>query len=309
MPTNPSSPARPKKPARKRTKGDLLISAIGYAIVVPIAAFCMIAFAWGIYNDFVSIKDDIWLNSHGVLAHNPDAYYIHRGTKYSFGEFCVRYEAGRGQEHHKCTTVFIDFLGPNEGSPIIVHYDPASPDHASTNWGRQILISRIIFLFFASFLALVLGLSTISAVVAKLTGKDMLAASATGQNSPPCAAPLKGSNPPGPGLRAAALELSATLDKIVSGLQSQRGSNAPYPGAIAAELSPLIAQYNRAVLDARSRDEADRALAEVVACMNDFKASKKKLGVHFGFRHMLDMRKYESLTDIFRETKYRNDSL
>jgi hypothetical protein len=309
MPTHPSSPAHPKKPARKRTVGDFILAAIGYAIILPMFGFCLIAFPIGVYSAFVSLRDDIWLHSHGALAHNPDAYYIHHRTKYSEEEFCISYETAEGQEHHKCTSILMPFVRPDTKQPLIVHYDPASPDHASTSWGRQFLISRTLFFLFCFFAVLGIEIGALAAVIKKLTGWEMLAASTNPQESSYPAAPSKPSNPPGPGLRAAALELSATLDKILSGLQSQTGANAPYAGAIVAELSPLIAQYNQAVLVARSRDEADRALTEVVACMNDFKAGKKKRGMHFGFRHMLEMRKYESLTDIFRETRYRNDSL
>jgi len=309
MPTHPTSPSHPKKPARKRTVGDFILAAIGYAIVIPMFAFCLIASPIGVYSEFVSIKDDIWLHWFGVLARNPDAYYIHHRTRYSEEEFCISYETVQGQEHHKCTDLLMPFTKPDTNQPLIVHYDPAAPDHASTSWGRQRVLSRTVPFLFCSFLTLVLELSVISTVVEKLTGWDMLATSSMPGESLVPAVATKPSNTPGPGLRNAALELSASLEIIVSGLQSQTGANAPYAGAIVAELNPLIAQYNRAVLDARSRDEADRALAEIVACINDFNADKKKRGMHLGFRHMLDMRKYESLTDIFRETKYRNDSL
>ena len=91
------------------------------------------------------------------------------------------------------------------------------------------LISRIIFLLFASLLTLVLELTMISAVVQKLTGWDMMATSSEPLQSSSSTASLKPSNPPVPGLRTAARELSATLDKIVSGLQSQIGAYASYP--------------------------------------------------------------------------------
>jgi len=286
MATNPSSPARNKKPAKDGPVKTLLFKTLGYTVLFLVFGPLVIGLPYGVYIQFVSLKDDIWLNSQGALAPRSHVYYYRHATKYRSETFCVSYATQQGQEHDQCVDYAIAIIGIDTHQPMIVHYNPDSPEHISTSWGRQKLISRTLFFFFTCLMTLVIELGVTYEIIKKFMGWDA----------------------PGAGLRADALQLSGILDKIIYGLQAQSGANAAYGQAIAAELTPLVAQYNHAALGS-SRDEASRALDEVVACMNDFKRNRKSQHIHLGFRHWMDMRRYERFTDIFRQTRYRDDAL
>lgn len=310
MPTNPTSPARPQKPKRKPTAGDYIAKVIVFLMVASFAvAVHVIA-----YNDFVAIKDDLWLNSHGLLARNGTLYVYH-GRRIE-SSLCAYYDTQQGKPYSKCIELWFPLVLIDEHSPEVIHYDPASPQHISTSWGRQVLFSRSFSFLVALAFVCIIDLVLFGAVAEKITGKELSAASAIptkpasnqpapDQPAPPGKARAKASS----SLQSSALKLSRTLNNIVTGLQSNTGRNAAYAQASAAELAPLVAQYDRAILVAHSREQASEALNIIVEFMNDLIADTRNRKMSFGFSHWLAMRTYDDLHDIFRATKHRDGSL
>jgi hypothetical protein len=300
MPTTPSSPAPAKKRDKKPTAGDY---------VAKVIVFLMMAF-FGIvvnvvsYTDFVAIKDDLWLNSHGVLA-RYGSLHVHHGHR-AESELCAYYDTQEGKPYSKCIPLWFPLVLIDEHSPEVIHYAPASPQHISTSWGRQILFSRTFSLLVALMFAFVIDFGVFVSIIEKLTGKELFAASSTpSQSVPPSAARTKA----GSSLQSSALKLSRTLNNIVTNLQSNTGPNSAYAQASSGELAPLVAQYDHAILVAHSREQASEALNIIVEYMNDLIADTRKRKMSFGFRHWLAMRTYDDLHDIFRATKYRDSSL
>jgi hypothetical protein len=166
MPTTPASAAHAYKPKKKQTVGDSVAKVIvflmmaGFGVGVNIVA----------YRDFTSIKDDLWLNSHGVLARNP-LLSVHHGRRGS-GSLCAYYDTQQGNAYHKCIELWFPLIFINESSPEVIHYDPASPEHISTSWGRQILFSRTFSLMVVLMFAFIFDVGGLMWVVEKITGKD-----------------------------------------------------------------------------------------------------------------------------------------
>ena len=133
MPTLPK-PYYHLTPEKHPILTNLLAKTILFILIAPFI-FGLPHFAW---QEFNSVKDDIWLSYHGVLARNPHAYYVHHATKYTESHFCVTYETQQGQEHDKCTELYFPFFEPNTDRPLVVHYNPAltrptpAPTGAST---------------------------------------------------------------------------------------------------------------------------------------------------------------------------------
>ncbi len=305
MPTTPSSPVPAKKRDKKPTAGDYVAKVIVFLMMTFFGIVVNVVF----YTDFVAIKDDLWLNSHGVLARYA-SLHVHHGHR-AESELCAYYDTQQGKPYSKCIPLWFPLVLIDEHSPEVIHYDPASPQHISTSWGRQILFSRTFSLLVALLFAFVIDFGVFVSIIEKLTGKELFADSATpsqpasGQPTAQSAARVKASS----SLQSAALKLSGTLNNIVTGLRSNTSPNAAYAQASAAELAPLVAQYDHAILVAHSREQASEALNIIVEYMNDLIADTRKRKMSFGFSHWLAMRTYDDLHDIFRATKYRDSSL
>ncbi len=108
-------------------------------------------------------------------------------------------------------------------------------------------------------------------------------------------------------LRNDAIELSSALNEIVSGLLSCNSADAAYARTMAHRLGPLVQDYNRAVFDTRSRDEASEALSELAVCIGSVMAASTKGEMDFGINNALGT--YWRLYTIFRESRYGGDSL
>ena len=163
MPTNPPEQSAPRKLAKKRSIGSI----IGQSILVLFVAGLAIGSCVMTYQQLISLKDDIWLHWFGVLAVNPEQGYIWHGVR-TASKYCVHYKTPQGQEHEKCTEIPLHFFEPNTDRPLIVHYNPSSPDHASTSWGLQplVLIERILFVLVSCvFSLLLLGGSIVGAIM------------------------------------------------------------------------------------------------------------------------------------------------
>jgi hypothetical protein len=304
MPTSPSPSSRPKKIPKKPTTSDT----VAKVIVFLMMAFFGVAVNMVSYNDFVSIKDDLWLNSHGTLARNP-YLSVHHGRRGS-GSLCAYYDTQQGKSYSKCTELWFPLIFIDEHSPEIVHYNPASPEHISTSWGRQILFSRTFSLLVALLFAVIIDFGVLVSLIEKVTGAKLSPVSpspvslTSSQSDPSGEASAEASS----SLQASALKLANTLDRIVTNLESNAGPNAAYARASAAELAPLVAHFHGAVL-AHSREQASDALNSIVEFMNGFVADTRQRKIGFGFRHWLAMRTYDDLHDIFRDSKHRNATL
>ena len=108
-------------------------------------------------------------------------------------------------------------------------------------------------------------------------------------------------------LRAAAIELSSALNQVLSGLLSYDSVDASHARRLASTLGPHVEDYNHAVFVTRSRDEAGQALSEMTAYMRTIMGATAKDGMVLGIHHALW--RYWELRMIFREAKYREDSL
>jgi hypothetical protein len=317
MPTSPSTPSHPPKPAKKPTTGDYVAKVIVFLMMASFGVVVNIVS----YNDFVSIKDDLWLNSHGVLARNG-SLYVHHGHR-TESSLCAYYDTQQGKAYSKCIELWFPIVLIDEHSPQVIHYDPAAPEHISTSWGRQILFSRTFSLFVALTFAFVCDFGAIMWIVGKVTGKKV-----SDEPDPATTQPQtdhkavaiaeqarrveryreQATSRVNDSFRDDARRLSRTLAKIILNLQSNAGPNAAYANSAAAQLAPLADRFDRA-LAAHSREQAGEALNAIVEFMNDFLADTRKRKIGFGFRHWQAMRNYNNLQDIFRATKYRNASL
>ena len=106
-----------------------------------------------------------------------------------------------------------------------------------------------------------------------------------------------------------AVDLSACLHKILSALEYHGGEphQVEYGRLLADRLRPLIAAYDRAVFEDRSREAASEILSEINQQVQQAgaSASKGEMGFDFGSA----MARYYDLHTIFREPGYRGEEL
>ena len=139
---------------------------MGSKIGAAIGLICLLGTAIGCSaitcQEFVSLKDDIWLRWFGVLALNPHESYFWQGMR-TASKYCVTYNTQQGQGHERCTNLYIHLFEPNTDHPPVVYYNAKSPDHASTSYGLQVLvlIPRIILFLLMFVFSLLLGLGSI----------------------------------------------------------------------------------------------------------------------------------------------------
>lgn len=277
MPTLPK-PYYQLPPEKHPILTDLLAQTIIFICIAPFI-FGLPPFVW---SEFNSIKDDIWLPSHGVLARNPDAYNIHHATHYTESHFCVSYETQQGQEHEKCTQLLFPFFEPDTDRPLVVHYNPASPDHASTNWGLHMIVTRTIVFLVALLACCVTEFMTVAYVIGKILGKD-------------------------PGVSTLEEELCAVLPNMVSTLKTQP-HNSAYAKSLAAGLDPLVQRYKQAVPESSTGD-ASRALGEIIVFIDHYRAEELKRQIEFGTRYTDNLRTYEGLVNKLGEANYGSETL
>jgi hypothetical protein len=104
--------------------------------------------------------------------------------------------------------------------------------------------------------------------------------------------------------RSDATELSRVLNDII---RTASEGNGEYVSELAARLAPVIARYDHAVFERRSREEASEALTEMAESMSDLSAAATRLELRGFGRRSLDS--YWRLCTIFRESKYRDEIL
>ena len=106
-------------------------------------------------------------------------------------------------------------------------------------------------------------------------------------------------------LRDKAIALSRTLNAIVAALEQYQG--AEYAREMAACLKSVVARYDQAVYVTRSRKQAAAAVDELSEHMDDVNAAATKGGMELVGDSVLAQ--YWDLHTIFRETRYRHQSL
>lgn len=110
-------------------------------------------------------------------------------------------------------------------------------------------------------------------------------------------------------LQQKAAELSACAHEIVDRLENHRGKphQIEYGRALAKGLRPLVAAYDHAVFVARSREAAADALNEMNERVRHAGVSASKGEMDFDFGSAMNT--YYELHTIFRDARYRSDSL
>ncbi len=165
-------PVSKQRPGKKRTTGDYVAQAIVWFMFACTAA-AVPAF---VCDWFGQLKDDYWLSYRGVLARESTVYHYHEPTQRTGADFCVTYVTGTRSKHDRCLDFepeFFNFIEPDRSRPMIVHYDPAAPDHISTSWGVQLLPLRT-FTFIVYFIpCLVIELLSVYALLMIPTGRWM----------------------------------------------------------------------------------------------------------------------------------------
>lgn len=106
-----------------------------------------------------------------------------------------------------------------------------------------------------------------------------------------------------------AAELSACLHEIQNALENHDGKphQIEYGRSLADHLRPLIAAYDRAVFEARSREAASDVLTDLNEEVRHAGASASKGEMDFDFGSA--MARYYDLHTVFREPQYRAEEL
>jgi len=112
-------------------------------------------------------------------------------------------------------------------------------------------------------------------------------------------------------LRSDALDLLRTLKRAVEALELfEHPNGASYSSDMAARLARAVEDFERAVLEAKSRDAAAEALNEIAPLMENVNGAATKGGLDFFPTYGDDtLNEYWRLNTIFRETKYSHESL
>jgi hypothetical protein len=101
-----------------------------------------------------------------------------------------------------------------------------------------------------------------------------------------------------------AVELSKVLNQIVA---SASGSRSAYVADLARSIAENVAQYDRAVFDERSREEASNALKQLEEVVSALSAASVKGELSIFKSDLLE--RYWRLHTIFRESRYRDQTL
>ena len=106
-----------------------------------------------------------------------------------------------------------------------------------------------------------------------------------------------------------AADLSACAHEIVRCLENHKGKphQVEYGRELAHQLRPLVAAYDSAIFDARSREAALDAVSAMNAHVKHAGVSADKGEMDFDFGSALNT--YYELHTIFRETRYAAEEL
>ena len=109
-------------------------------------------------------------------------------------------------------------------------------------------------------------------------------------------------------LRRDAIELSKVLSQIVADLGNFNADNrSSYTNELARSLAPIVAVYDQAVFEYKSRTAASDALRDMVEYMHEVNGAATKGEINFTSANVLN--KYWRLRTIFQESRYRDQVL
>jgi hypothetical protein len=117
--------------------------------IVAILCVALVGIAFHKYPDVVSLLDDYWLHVDGTAAMQSEAAnYRYRTSRYGNTiNLDAHYTSWNGQQHSRHIEIdTFTMYEPKFNSDFLVRYDPESPEHISTNWGAEFLLSRTISL-------------------------------------------------------------------------------------------------------------------------------------------------------------------
>jgi hypothetical protein len=108
-------------------------------------------------------------------------------------------------------------------------------------------------------------------------------------------------------LRTDAIELSVALNQVLAGLLAYDLGRNVYATELAKRLGPRVETYDHAVFVRPSRADAADAISALADCMATVSSASTKGEMDFGVSNAIN--KYWNLYTIFRESKYREESL
>jgi|SRR5271166_6334256 len=133
--------------------------------IVAVLCLALVGIGLSKYPEVVSLVDDYRLHVDGTAAMQSEVgNYRYRSSRYGGSiEFDAHYTSWNGQQHTRHIEIdTFTIYEPKFKSDFLVRYDPESPEHISTNWGAEFLLSRTISLL------LIFALYPISIAVAAL---------------------------------------------------------------------------------------------------------------------------------------------
>jgi len=107
-------------------------------------------------------------------------------------------------------------------------------------------------------------------------------------------------------LRTDAFELLATLKEVIEALRRfEHPNGAPYTNDMAARIEPVVADFEHAIVESRSKYAAVAALAEIDPLMHNINgaATKGDLRIFPAYQDQ-PLNTYWRLNTIFRESRY-----
>ena len=110
-----------------------------------LTAIYIVGMPYVFYPPLMRMVDDVRLHYSGTVAKQSDCWvFSYQGTRYSTWKIHVAYTAQDGRQHAPDVDTFMWWRKPDDSKPCTVRYDPASPDHVSTDWGLERLFGRVV---------------------------------------------------------------------------------------------------------------------------------------------------------------------
>lgn len=274
-----------------------------------------------LYQPVRCLIDDYRLHTSGTLAHVIRIGNVSGSRRFMNFEFDISYVTEDRTQYSRHIDLWPTMFQPDGNSQLIVRYDPSSPGQISTNWGADRLLSRTIL---AAFLFAGFVTPVAFVMIGAVWGSSMrYEHQAVGSRSAPVtevrdSAPNRAVAPVSKvdhvettvstrGLRDAAVELSSALNQTLSVLLADQSENKVYAKRVAGRLEPLIADFDDALFEKRSRAQAGLAISSLTQCVEMVNVASTKGEMNFPFETA--MATFARLQAIFRESRYRGQSL
>jgi hypothetical protein len=158
----PESPLEvfPKRPVEvaigigtreRRTIGETVGSAVLYIFYGALVCWWYVGMPFLLVPRLQLVSDDYRLRNSGTLARRSSVTHYHipllRRDMFDGDEFDVNYATADGTWYTHHVELGSAGIGvPDRTTPIVVRYDPASPEHFSSNWTADRLPGRTVWL-------------------------------------------------------------------------------------------------------------------------------------------------------------------